>query len=244
MPAVNNVQSDVDKLTNDLETAFQNFDSSISITEAFKTIGQDLAITFVDLVKNIVEGIVKIFRDVILWIKQLGTATIQIPIFSALYKDITGADLSVFDAICLVIAIPATILAKVVTGSGFPDLSSQLNSPGYFQSYIDGTAPPNEINQINSIAAYGSIATGLLGVAIGMIGLALDAADESGALEEIRAPSALRPSSKVAVSNITDFQKLSVTSLEPNVLAAYDLCNIVTGLSNTFLAVPISKNLE
>lgn len=47
---------------------------------------------------------------------------IDIPILSPLYKLITGDDLSLFDAVCFIIAIPATVITKVITGSAPPSL--------------------------------------------------------------------------------------------------------------------------
>jgi ABC-type maltose transport system permease subunit len=43
-------------------------------------------------------------------------ATVQIPLISKLYKDISGNDLSALDAIALLIAIPVTIIFEVVHG--------------------------------------------------------------------------------------------------------------------------------
>ena len=41
------------------------------------------------------------------------TATIDIPVLSWLYKDITGNDLSVLDLLCLIPANPTTLVYKI-----------------------------------------------------------------------------------------------------------------------------------
>jgi hypothetical protein len=45
------------------------------------------------------------------------TATIDIPVISSLYKLISDDDLSILDVVCLVAAIPVTLVYKAVTGS-------------------------------------------------------------------------------------------------------------------------------
>ncbi|MBL8235844.1 MAG: hypothetical protein JNM66_00390 [Bryobacterales bacterium] len=55
-------------------------------------------------------------------------AELKIPILSKIYKDISGDELSILDLACLIAAIPATIIAKLVTEEvPFPD-SSQTDA--------------------------------------------------------------------------------------------------------------------
>ncbi|THU92755.1 hypothetical protein K435DRAFT_628344, partial [Dendrothele bispora CBS 962.96] len=52
-------------------------------------------------------------------------APLNIPVISSLYKKISGDDLSFLDLICLISAIPATIVSKLATGNTlFPDNST------------------------------------------------------------------------------------------------------------------------
>ena len=68
--------------------------------------------TALDVMLLIVEGMWKVFD-----------AKLNIPILSWLYKDITGNDLSILDVVCLVMAIPATVVYKIMNKkkAPFPD---------------------------------------------------------------------------------------------------------------------------
>jgi hypothetical protein len=71
--------------------------------------------------KNIVVktlGIVKNLTNVV--IKELNKP-ISIPIVSSLYKSIAGDELSIMDVMCLVAAVPTTLVYKAITGNNpFP----------------------------------------------------------------------------------------------------------------------------
>lgn len=80
-------------------------------------------------VRAIVKGLLQLMKSLVLKISDLGNAEIDIPIFSWLYKKITkGHALTLFDAISLVVAIPTTIFAKLITGKAPPRLEN-LDGP-------------------------------------------------------------------------------------------------------------------
>jgi hypothetical protein len=65
----------------------------------------------IDVVLTIVEGMWNVFE-----------AKLNIPVLTPLYFQITGADLSLLDVVCLVLAIPATITYKLIRNEApFPD---------------------------------------------------------------------------------------------------------------------------
>ena len=84
------------------------------IQEIFKIVGvlvidtaENIVMKLLDLVKIFVSGLFSLLDD-----------PIEIPVISPLYKWITNGDaLSCLDLICLVAAIPGTIIYKLVTGS-------------------------------------------------------------------------------------------------------------------------------
>ncbi|KAG9758073.1 hypothetical protein KCU73_g4084, partial [Aureobasidium melanogenum] len=72
-------------------------------------------------VRSIVKGLLQLVKAFIGKLCDLGNAEINIPVFSWLYKKISkGHALTLFDAISLIIAIPTTIIAKLITGKAPP----------------------------------------------------------------------------------------------------------------------------
>ncbi|KAL1876851.1 hypothetical protein VTK73DRAFT_9153 [Phialemonium thermophilum] len=80
-------------------------------------------------VRAIVKGLLQLMKTLVLKIQELGNAEIDIPIFSWLYQKITkGHALTLFDAISLVVAIPTTVCAKLITGKAPPKVEN-LDAP-------------------------------------------------------------------------------------------------------------------
>lgn len=81
-------------------------------------------------VRGVIKGLLKLVKIFIGKLSDLGNAEIDIPIFSWLYKKITkGHALTLFDAISLIVAIPTTIFAKLITGKApptFKDMDATL----------------------------------------------------------------------------------------------------------------------
>jgi hypothetical protein len=70
---------------------------------------QNIILTGIDIIAILVQGIMDILD-----------ATIDIPVISWLYKKISGDDLSFLDLVCLITAIPATIIYKLATKGEAP----------------------------------------------------------------------------------------------------------------------------
>ena len=224
-PTIAGIQADVQTLAEQGVQLFSRSDSSVSIQQGLALVGKDLAITFVDAIKNIVEGAMKLLRDLLDWFATVGNQVIPIPIFSALYHDITHHDLTLFDVVCLVIAVPATITAKAITGKALPKLSKTI-SPSLIQAYIDGTGTKEQLSDINTVAAYGSISSTLIGAALSMI---VFLGDDVAASSLTLRSSGVTPRRRGQLSELPDPKKVS---------RAFDLCNVITGSLNTFLAFP------
>lgn len=73
-------------------------------------------------VREILLGLLKLVKTLLQKLAQVGNAHIEIPIFTWLYKKINnGRALTLFDAISLVIAVPTTVFAKLITGKTPPE---------------------------------------------------------------------------------------------------------------------------
>lgn len=73
--------------------------------------------------KMVIDSLLQLAADVVSSIMDLMNRTLDIPFVSQLYKYITGSDLCMTDLIALIIAIPSTVMCKVLSGgqSPFPD---------------------------------------------------------------------------------------------------------------------------
>ncbi|MFI9553321.1 hypothetical protein [Nonomuraea endophytica] len=81
------------------------------ITDAFLESVENVLLAAVDVLAALVDGVMDILD-----------ATIEIPVLSWLYKEVSGNDLSLLDAACLVAAIPVTIGYKLIADEApFPD---------------------------------------------------------------------------------------------------------------------------
>lgn len=86
---------------------------SLSVTEIIKKFIAIIVDTLLQTVENILLAVVDVFIQLIKGVMDVFTTTIDIPVLSWLYKDISGEDLSFLDLICLIAAIPATIVFKI-----------------------------------------------------------------------------------------------------------------------------------
>lgn len=73
----------------------------------------DLALRIANTLINL---ILKLLGHALGLLRQLFNQTIPIPVVSALYKQMTGSDLTLIDLSLLIVAVPGTILYKVITG--------------------------------------------------------------------------------------------------------------------------------
>ena len=78
---------------------------------------QDLADDFVKFAQDIAPYILKLIAALLEQVVSWLTEPISIPFVSDLYHALTGDQLSVLDLICLLAAVPGTILLDVITGS-------------------------------------------------------------------------------------------------------------------------------
>ena len=76
-------------------------------------------------VKNLIGKLLELFKVIAQGVLNALDAPLSIPILSPLYKQITGSELSFLDLVCLIAAIPGTIIFKLANGyTPFPDDAS------------------------------------------------------------------------------------------------------------------------
>lgn len=156
-------EGDIIAMINSLVDVVKDF-ASLSATQLFEKI----AGIIVDFVLNTVENCVltlldltKLFTEAFFAVLD---APLDIPILSPIYKDITGDQLSFLDLVCLIGAIPATVIYKAITNTApfaANDLTNQLiTAPDYaaLRNIFETSQPTSE--QQNAYAKYIAIAGG------------------------------------------------------------------------------------
>lgn len=95
----------------------------LSITQIITKFAAILTNTLLDSLEDVLLAAIDVFITLASGLMDALTATIDIPVLSWLYKEIThGDDLSILDVVCLIAAIPATIVYKVSANKApFPD---------------------------------------------------------------------------------------------------------------------------
>ncbi|RHZ58239.1 uncharacterized protein CDV56_106022 [Aspergillus thermomutatus] len=134
---------------------FHLFSPADSITprQALSQLGSDMLLKLLDGIKRIAKGLVSVGSTLIRDIKSAFNYKINIPIFSWLYKHVlSGNDLTVLDGFALVVAIPVTVLTKIVTGERPADMTT-LN----YGDLMAGTADATQMMQFSQFASSSSL---------------------------------------------------------------------------------------
>lgn len=107
---------------------------SLSLGELVKRLAGVILDVLVESAENILDTVLALLAELVQGIVDLLTQPIDIPVLSWLYKKITGKQLSILDAACLVVAIPGTIVYKIAAEKApFPD-------DAFTRSLIDATS--------------------------------------------------------------------------------------------------------
>lgn len=89
--------------------------STLSVTDIIKKLLGIVADTVIQSTENVLETALDVFAQLVRGAIDLLTAKLDIPVLSWLYHELTGEDLSFLDVVCLVAAIPVTIVYKAAT---------------------------------------------------------------------------------------------------------------------------------
>lgn len=96
--------------------------STLTVTQIVKRIVVILTDTLLQSGENVLLTLINVFQQLLDGVIDTLTAVLDIPVLSWLYKDLTGEDLSFLDLVCLVAAIPVTIVYKIIANkTPFPE---------------------------------------------------------------------------------------------------------------------------
>ncbi|OQD67633.1 hypothetical protein PENPOL_c003G02676 [Penicillium polonicum] len=126
IPHMQKIQPHLNDLTSAMRGSWAN-KSSISSTEALAPV-QSFADNCLDALKAIAAGFLHGIQFLVEQIGKYGNEPISIPVISGLYKTQVGHDLTVFDAISLIIGIVANTITTIITGAP-PPIIDGLKEP-------------------------------------------------------------------------------------------------------------------
>jgi hypothetical protein len=96
--------------------------STLSVTDIITKLVAIVADTIIQSTENVLDTALDVFAQLVQGVMDVLTAELDIPVLSWLYHDLTGENLSFLDVICLVAAIPVTIVYKIAAQAApFPE---------------------------------------------------------------------------------------------------------------------------
>jgi hypothetical protein len=116
---ITNISSRMEKLLDRCKINIKDLLKSrdITIEDVLQKVGIDLLEDTIGLIQSLVVAALGSFADLILALADGLNKPIQIPVLSPLYRRLTrGADFTILDALCLILAIPATFMFKTIAG--------------------------------------------------------------------------------------------------------------------------------
>jgi hypothetical protein len=169
-------------------------------------------------------------------IKTIGNHKIDIPIFSYLYKQISGGDdLTIFDAICLFVAIPATFLSKMIADKPLPKIDGWI-SKDTITALVNDKASDDQRSDFGAVSAYSFASITLLGSLIGLLDMARP--DSGMSFRSQRVDSALARAASEDTVAILPKQRLMMKAPEKKKLDLESVVSVLTGWTNCALTIP------
>ncbi|KAJ7730390.1 hypothetical protein DFH07DRAFT_173794 [Mycena maculata] len=119
----NDLRDTLSEIEDTMKDAFHDFllifqqDRQFSLGQLLEHLGFDLLRHILNILRKIGNGIIDLVAGFITLAQNLMNSSIDIPLLSPLYRRISGGnDLTALDAMALLIAIPTTVLFKLITG--------------------------------------------------------------------------------------------------------------------------------
>ncbi|MEH2245601.1 hypothetical protein [Nostoc sp.] len=109
---------------NTLQSQILHLIQNLSVGEIIKRIIAVLGDLLIESVKNIVITSIEVMEILVEGVLTVLDTPIDIPVISSVYKEIADDELSLLDAVCLVVAIPSTLVYKIAYNNApYPDNS-------------------------------------------------------------------------------------------------------------------------
>ncbi|EJU00471.1 hypothetical protein DACRYDRAFT_109190 [Dacryopinax primogenitus] len=146
-PLLNQLLTDAENIGSQIVNLFNNaLDITVADIQAF---AQQFAISFLQLIKDLVTNVIALAADIVGGLRTILNANFQIPVIGGILESFGVGPYSILDVVALLLAIPTTVLAKIITGSS-PTLSFAFD----YQKLVDGTLDGTTTNSFRELAAY------------------------------------------------------------------------------------------
>lgn len=161
MNLLNSEEATLSGAYNAIQTDIIDQFDSLTLSQIIEKFVAIITDTLLQTAENILIAVLDVFVQLLDGFVDLLNATIDIPVISWLYKEISGNDLSFLDLICLIAAIPATIIYKMGSDGTAPFIegdaftSSLLNATNFsdIQNSFMITAAPTTENRMMATMA-------------------------------------------------------------------------------------------
>ncbi|TDL15920.1 hypothetical protein BD410DRAFT_795906 [Rickenella mellea] len=131
----NVVQPALDELYKDGKTTFDDLNAlfslatggqgigNLSVLQVLERVGIDVLVLILDVIENIAVALLELAVDLLKVVGAFLDAQVNVPFFSALWKELIGSDFTLAGGACLIIAIPIHTALAGLTGKSkfFPD---------------------------------------------------------------------------------------------------------------------------
>jgi len=129
-PTMTSIGDTLETLAGDIARAFE--DGSLTANDIIRQLGADVVVGLIDAFQKIAVGMMKLMRDLLDSITRMLSKEIHIPFLSALYERVVGRPLSILSGFSLLVAIPSTVLYKIISGHApFEGGAERLDTAGY-----------------------------------------------------------------------------------------------------------------
>ncbi|KDQ56881.1 hypothetical protein JAAARDRAFT_179577 [Jaapia argillacea MUCL 33604] len=167
----------ITKMVNDIANLVcVMFKSNTNSAVLFSAFTDEMIDALCDSFKNILDIVLKSIVLAMQKINDLGNYAIEIPVFTALWKVITkGRDFTAFNFVALIMAIPATLIYKLVKGRALPVLKDRLTQDdlGKFLSG-DPSLDPTLAGDIDTTRTVSIVAVGYILYEVTALTFAID----------------------------------------------------------------------
>jgi hypothetical protein len=94
---------------------------TLSFNDLITQLSSDVVVGLLDVFKTILVKLIGFGQRLVTGAQELINKKVELPVISALYREYVGSDMSVLDAVCLLISMPLTTVYKLLKGEApFP----------------------------------------------------------------------------------------------------------------------------
>lgn len=130
-PQFESLPADLQSAVTSIADLFKKGKAGVTV-DAFLNLISDVVVTLLQLANSAIDGFITLVQDALTLLLTALSTPIDIPWVSSFYQAISGNPLSLLDLFALLVAIPTTIIYKIITGttpsdSEVAETSGQVN---------------------------------------------------------------------------------------------------------------------